>query len=124
MTVVTRGTLLVGTHSECGTRVDLLERKDTATMTADSSTRTAPAAVVDSPGAWSKDTAKTVDSSLLGGEEPLFDTEEEEQGVQDVLDGLTEEEREQIPEPTMAIRHFRAEKVRKRERERREENLS
>ena len=52
--------------------------------------------------------------SLLGGEPPLLPVAVEHQGVNDIIAGLTEVEKDQMLafDMTMPIRHFRAEKVR------------
>jgi hypothetical protein len=52
-------------------------------------------------------------AKLAGGEACLLDAAVEEQGVADIRQALTEEERNQIPHADMPIRHFRAVKVRK-----------
>jgi hypothetical protein len=64
-----------------------------------------------------KETADTPPSSFMddeddfGGEEPrLLDAEVEEKGVRDILEALTEEEKSQLADPNMPLRHFRAEK--------------
>jgi len=49
--------------------------------------------------------------STLGGEPPLLDPQDEERGVEEMLKALTEEERALLADESMAIRHFRAEKV-------------
>lgn len=50
----------------------------------------------------------------LGGEPQMLDEEVEKIGIQAMLDALTVEEREEMSDPSMPIRHFRAEKVRGR----------
>lgn len=53
----------------------------------------------------------TAEEPYLGGEKNLLDPDKERAGVQAILEALTEEERAQMPDPGMPIRHFRAEKV-------------
>jgi hypothetical protein len=49
---------------------------------------------------------------LLGGEPNMFDIETEVKGVQEILEALTDQEKEEMSDTSMPIRHFRAEKVR------------
>jgi hypothetical protein len=48
---------------------------------------------------------------LLGGEASLLGVEIEEKGVQAILEALADEEKKEMTDTTMPIRHFRAEKV-------------
>ena len=50
----------------------------------------------------------------LGGEASLFDPNVEKEGVQAILESLTEEEKAQMPDPAMPVRHLRADKVRQK----------
>ena len=47
---------------------------------------------------------------LLGGEASLLGVEIEEKGVQAILEALADEEKKEMTDTTMPIRHFRAEK--------------
>lgn len=49
-------------------------------------------------------------SVYLGGEKPLLDPEIERVGVEKILQSLTEEETVRLTDPSMPIRHLRAEK--------------
>lgn len=51
-------------------------------------------------------------SPYLGGEKPLFDQEREVSGLEEILATLSKAEVSEFPDPSMPIRHFRAEKVR------------
>lgn len=53
------------------------------------------------------------DADLLGRERSLLDAETELQSVKTILQELSEDEKQQMPDPQMVIRHFRAEKVRR-----------
>ena len=55
---------------------------------------------------------ETTIQAYLGGEPIMFGEEEERTGVVEILKALTVEDRAQISDPSMPIRHFRAEKVR------------
>ena len=48
---------------------------------------------------------------LLGGEEHLLDANVETKGVQVMMNALTDEEKAALSDPSMPMRHFRAEKV-------------
>jgi hypothetical protein len=50
------------------------------------------------------------DEDLLGGEPNLLDRSVELQGVKDILKALTRNHKDQLSDPRMPIRHFRAEK--------------
>jgi hypothetical protein len=50
------------------------------------------------------------DDELLGGEPNLLDRSVELQGVKDILKALTRTHKDQLSDPRMPIRHFRAEK--------------
>ena len=54
---------------------------------------------------------ETMIQAYLGGEPVMFGEETERTGVVEILNALTAEERAQISDPSMPIRHFRAEKV-------------
>lgn len=49
---------------------------------------------------------------LLGGEAPVLHADVEHQGVRIMMQALTAEERKALSDPSMPIRHLRAEKVR------------
>jgi hypothetical protein len=59
----------------------------------------------------SSDVSNRQQHNWLGGESNLLDEKVEERGVQDILAALTDEERKEMKDLTMPIRHFRAEKV-------------
>lgn len=48
---------------------------------------------------------------LLGGEKNMLPLDKEKKGVRDILKALTVDEKKQMPDICMPIRHFRAEKV-------------
>lgn len=50
-------------------------------------------------------------STVLNQEPCLLDPSDEKQGVNDIWEALTQEERDALPDPQMTLRYFRAEKV-------------
>ena len=51
------------------------------------------------------------DKSLLGNEKNLLPIQKEILGVREIIKALSDEERNEVPDKGMFIRHFRAEKV-------------
>jgi hypothetical protein len=80
-----------------------------ATMTSFDLTSSAEAPGV-SPSAVDVDVDTATDEELLGGERHLLDPKVELDGVKNILKALSPEEKAQLSDTTMPIRHFRAEK--------------
>jgi hypothetical protein len=51
-------------------------------------------------------------NEMIGSESSKLSRQAEEKAILDILQALTEEEKREIPDPCMIIRHYRAEKVR------------
>jgi len=52
----------------------------------------------------------------MSGEKALLDPKVESKGVEDILAALTKDEKDELADANMPLRHFRAEKVKKKKK--------